>query len=173
MESLGTLINVIIITLAVITAGGFIWVKSSLDKIVKKRDEKHKKGRSTEYTQGGIVRTPDAITWEETLDEKEVFDGICVKYQVVAQFIPIFPLLGILGTVAGLILQMNTSGIEQMREALGTSMWTTFWGLVAAISLKLVDALFISNSINKMDNYFENFEQNYHMVRDKKDQETK
>lgn len=170
MSSLGSLINVIIMGLAIITVGGFCYVEYGIGKIRNTREERHKKNRTTEFTKGGIVKTPDAVTWEETLDEKEEFNGILVKYSVFSQFIPIFPLLGILGTVAGLIQQMD-AGIDQMREALGTSMWTTFWGLIAAIFLKLVDAIIVSKSINKMDNYFETFEQNYQMVRDKMEQE--
>ena len=76
-----------------------------------------------------------------------------------------FPLLGILGTVAGLIGQLGD--VEQMRAAMATSMWTTFWGLMAAIAFKCIDAFVVSPTVNKMQLYFETYEQSYHMLRDK------
>ena len=54
-----------------------------------------------------------------------------------------------------------------MRDALAVSMSTTFWGLIAAIILKVVDAVLVSKTVNKMSLYFETYEQSYQMVRDK------
>lgn len=175
MESLaiiiGHSINGIIIVFAVITIAGFAYVVMNLTKLKNSIDEKHKKSRSTEFTPGGIMKTPDAYTWEETLEYKEEYNKIQLVYSIFEQFVPIFPLLGILGTVAGLIQQLDN--IDQMRDALAVSMSTTFLGLIAAIVLKLADALLVSKSINKMEMYFDTFEQNYQMARDKHMLDTK
>ena len=169
MESLaiiiGHSINGIIIALAIITIAGFAYVVMNITKLRASIDEKHKKNRSTEFTPGGIQKTPDAYTWEETLEYKEEYNKVQLIYSTFEQFVPIFPLLGILGTVAGLI--------QQMREALAVSMSTTFLGLIAAVILKFVDAIFVSKTINSMEMYFENFEQNYQMARDKHMLDTK
>jgi biopolymer transport protein ExbB/TolQ len=169
MESLaiiiGKSINGIILGMAIITIAGFAYVVMKITKLQNTIAEKHKKNRSTEFTPGGIKKTPDAYTWEETLEYKEEFNKIQIIYSTFGQLVPIFPLLGILGTVAGLIQQLDD--IEKMKEALTLSMSTTFWGLVAAIVLKLADAILVSKTVNKMDQYFEIFEQNYQMAKDK------
>jgi len=169
MESLaiiiGNSINGIILFMAIITIAGFAYVVMKITKLQNTIAEKHKKNRSTEFTPGGIKKTPDAYTWEETLEYKEEFNKIQIIYSTFGQLVPIFPLLGILGTVAGLIQQLDD--IEKMKEALTLSMSTTFWGLVAAIVLKLADAILVSKTVNKMDQYFEVFEQNYQMAKDK------
>ena len=175
MESLaiiiGHSINVIIIALAVITIAGFAYVVMNITKLKASIDEKHKKNRSTEFTPGGIQKTPDAYTWEEILEYKEEYNKIQLIYQTFEQFVPIFPLLGILGTVAGLIQQLDH--IDQMRDALAVSMSTTFLGLIAAVVLKFVDAILVSKNVNSMEMYFDTFEQNYQMARDKHMLDTK
>jgi biopolymer transport protein ExbB/TolQ len=175
MESLaiiiGHSINGIIIALAVITIAGFAYVVMNFTKLKASIDEKHKKNRSTEFTPGGIQKTPDAYTWEEILEYKEEYNKIQLIYQTFEQFVPIFPLLGILGTVAGLIQQLDH--IDQMRDALAVSMSTTFLGLIAAVVLKFVDAILVSKNVNSMEMYFDTFEQNYQMARDKHMLDTK
>ena len=175
MESLaiiiGHSINGIIIALAVIIIAGFAYVVMNITKLKASIDEKHKKNRSTEFTPGGIQKTPDAYTWEEILEYKEEYNKIQLIYQTFEQFVPIFPLLGILGTVAGLIQQLDH--IDQMRDALAVSMSTTFLGLIAAVVLKFVDAILVSKNVNSMEMYFDTFEQNYQMARDKHMLDTK
>jgi biopolymer transport protein ExbB/TolQ len=73
--------------------------------------------------------------------------------------------LGILGTVAGLIEKLGN--IAEMESALSISMGTTFVGLLAAIFLKIIDAVWVNRSINKMTLFFDTFEQNYQMAKDK------
>ena len=175
MESLaiiiGHSINGIIIALAIITIAGFAYVVMNITKLRNTIDEKHKKNRSTEFTPGGIQKTPDAYTWEETLEYKEEYNKIQLIYSTFEQFVPILPLLGILGTVAGLIQQLDH--IDQMREALAVSMSTTFLGLIAAVVLKFADAILVSKTVNTMEMYFDTFEQNYQMARDKHMLDTK
>ncbi len=165
---IGSCINWIIAFLAVLTLIGFAWVVLDIGKLDGDMNSK-KKGRKKEYTEGGIKKEADVYTWEETLDYLESFNKIQLRYSMFEQFIPVFPLLGILGTVSGLIQQLGD--VEQMQAALATSMSTTFWGLIAAISLKIIDALLVSKSVNKKAIYFDMFEQNYQMVKDKFDQE--
>ena len=76
-----------------------------------------------------------------------------------------------MGTVAGLIQQLDH--IDQMRDALAVSMSTTFLGLIAAVVLKFVDAILVSKNVNSMEMYFDTFEQNYQMARDKHMLDTK
>ncbi|MBR4146217.1 MAG: MotA/TolQ/ExbB proton channel family protein [Lachnospiraceae bacterium] len=162
---IGNSINGLILVLAIITIAGFAYVVMNISKLQNTIDEKHKKKRSTEFTPGGIQKTPDAYTWEEILEYKEEYNKIQLIYATFEQFVPIFPLLGILGTVAGLIQHLDD--INKMKEALTLSMSTTFWGLIAAIVLKFADAILVSKTVNKMELYFDTFEQNYNMAKDK------
>ena len=175
MESLaiiiGHSINGIIIALAIITIAGFAYVVMNITKLRTGIEEKHKKSRSTEFTPGGIKKTPDAYTWEEVLEYKEEYNKIRLLYNTFEQFVPIFPLLGILGTVAGLIQQLDH--IDQMRDALAVSMSTTFLGLICAVALKIVDAILVSKTVSAMEMFFDTFEQNYQMARDKHILDTK
>ncbi len=167
---IGSSINWIILALAIITFGGFIYTYIRVGKIQNKIDADSKKsGGRKVYTGNGIMKEADVYSWEDILNNLETFNNVQIRYSIYEQFVPVFPLLGILGTVAGLIMQLGN--IDQMREALALSMSTTFWGLIAAISLKIVDAIWISTAVNKMSLEFDSFEQNYQMVKDKFEQE--
>lgn len=161
---IGNSINFIIAGLAIVTLGGFVYVLFRLAKL-DSDIESEKKGGRKDYVDGGIKKNPDAITWEDTLEHVGVFNSIQLTYSIFEQFVPVFPLLGILGTVAGLIQQLDN--VSEMRNALALSMSTTFWGLIAAILLKIIDAVWVSKAINKMGLYFDFYEQNYNMVKDK------
>lgn len=163
---IGNSINGLILVFFIITVVGFVVVVMNATKLQYTIEEKQKKKRSTEYTPGGIQKTPDAYSWEEMLEYKEEFNNkVQIIYSIFEQFVPIFPLLGILGTVAGLIQHLDD--ITKMQEALTLSMSTTFWGLIAAIVLKFTDAILVSKKVNKMEFYFDSFEQNYNMAKDK------
>ena len=163
---IGQCINWIIGILFLVTLGGLVWVVSGVGKLKLRMDNDRKKSRGRiDYTPNGYQRNPDTYTWEDTLGYLDEFNHIQLNYDIFEQFIPVFPLLGILGTVAGLIQQL--SDITKMQEALGMSMSTTFFGLLAAISLRIVDALWTSKNVNKMSMYFDTFEQNYQIARDK------
>lgn len=169
---IGSCINWVIFIFAIVTLGGLIFVAKETMDLKKKIDDDQKKNRTTKLRKDGIETTPDAYTWESVLAYEDEFNQTKIRYSLFGQFIPIFPLLGILGTVAGMIQQLD-AGIDEMKMAVTVSMSTTFWGLIAAIVLKFVDALFTSKEILKMDNFFDTFDQKYQMAKDKYDQDAK
>lgn len=75
------------------------------------------------------------------------------NYVVCSQIIAIFPLLGILGTVFGLV--MGGIDADMLLEGLSTALYTTLAGLVASIILKFIDAVFVGKKINLIDAKFE------------------
>ena len=102
------------------------------------------------------------IERSEVNDKKAEFDTICAKYTVSSMIIPVFPLLGILGTVAGLIKELGAaSNPELIYSALGVAMWSTFWGLIAAIVLKIVETVTVQSHIGVIENYFSNYDQSF------------
>ena len=98
---------------------------------------------------------------ENTYPLRKNFDELCAKYLVWAQMIPIFPLLGILGTVTGLIHQVNTQEATQIYASLDEALLTTLWGLVAAIVLKIVEAWFVQREINNIETVFNDYDIKY------------
>ena len=101
--------------------------------------------------------TPDTV---RGLEKK--FNEITLRHAVYVQLIPLFPLFGILGTVAGLIFQINAisnpSQFEGLISSLNLSLYSTFWGLVFAIILKAIDALLPSRTINSIELLFEDYD---------------
>lgn len=99
-----------------------------------------------EETDVAEVTTPDTIR-----NYEKEFNKTCAWYNVFSQLVPIFPLLGILGTVAGLILELKAQDVTAVFEALDVAMLSTLWGLVFAIILKAVIALGSARIINDVD----------------------
>ena len=90
--------------------------------------------------------TPDTIRELQT-----EFNKTCSWHEAFAQLIPLFPLFGIIGTVSGLILQLQAKDIDQLFQSLDSALGTTFWGLVFAIILKFIDALGPARTINETE----------------------
>ena len=160
------LIYVALAIMAAVTAGCFVTVVKGVNKINREIDEKKKKRRRVQYTQDGVQTISDAYTWAEVLGDLKEFSKPQIAYSIAEQLIPIFPLLGILGTVTGLIMQLQSGDLTALKEAMGTSMWTTFWGLLAAIALRLADAIFVSKKVTELELYFDMYEQEYQISKD-------
>jgi len=77
---------------------------------------------------------------------------------MLTQLIPIFPLLGILGTVAGLMLETKAGDIPAMLGSLDVALVTTFWGLIFAILLKIIEAVFPSRVIYDVEVMLDDFD---------------
>lgn len=91
--------------------------------------------------------TPDDIRELET-----AFNRTCSWHEALSQLIPLFPLFGILGTVAGLILKLSPdSGSSVLYESMNLALKSTFFGLVFAIILKFYDAVGPSRTISETE----------------------
>ncbi|MDO5148460.1 MAG: MotA/TolQ/ExbB proton channel family protein [Oscillospiraceae bacterium] len=87
---------------------------------------------------------------ESIKEVKSIFNSLCVWHTICAVSISIFPLLGVLGTVAGLILSVNAEGSDVL-NSLDVALETTFYGLLFAIILKFIDTLCPSMLIDRID----------------------
>ncbi len=107
----------------------------------------------------------NGMDWEE-------YDGLCREYQdkgrwysIFSTTIQIFPLLGILGTVAGLFLALNTgegiSNAADMFEGIRFALSSTVLGISAAAIFKVVDVVFISVYVNYIEDGLSRFQSNY------------
>ena len=85
-----------------------------------------------------------------TLDEEKVIDKkktlrearkkIAESYSLFHEAIGIFSLLGILGTVIGLIPMVGNLSDESVTQNFFIALTSTFWGLIFTITFKILDA---------------------------------
>lgn len=130
--------------------------KSRIEEALKRRNRVYTLNAESEEMEEnedeGAAITPDTIRKYET-----EFNRKCSWHEVLVQCIPIFPLLGILGTVAGLMMSQG-GGTTGMTESLDTALYTTFWGLVFAILLKAIEAVFPSRVIYDVEVMLDDFD---------------
>ena len=103
--------------------------------------------------------TPDTIRKYET-----EFNKKCSWHGVLVQCIPVFPLLGILGTVAGLMLQLQAEGMDAVMQSLDVALETTFWGLIFAVILKVIEAVFPARVISDVEVMLDDFDKKLNMA---------
>lgn len=130
--------------------GTMFSINMETQKIEEREDEK-------------IVITPSAIRSFETK-----FNEACSYHDILAQMIPLFPLLGILGTVAGLMTMVDPSAKDSLQNlymGVGSALSTTLYGLIAAIILKFTDALFTSRIINDVDVMIDDFDKKLELAK--------
>lgn len=73
-------------------------------------------------------------------------------YYAYVEIISIFPLLGMLGTVASLLSfsnQLQDGNLDAVKQNFFSALWTTFAGLVCAIVFKAIHALISSKVENR------------------------
>lgn len=101
------------------------------------------------------------VTPETVRNHETTFRKICSWYHVWEQFIPLFPLFGILGTVSGLMLQIAEQDIEKMFDSLDLALTSTWWGLIFAIFLKSLVALTSSRIIDDTETILEDYHKKF------------
>ena len=130
--------------------------RNRIDEAVSRRNKKW----GVNSSDGSIVDEDDedaAITPDTIRRYERDFNNACAWHSVIAQLIPIFPLLGILGTVAGLMLETNAMDLEGMISSIDTALSSTLFGLIFAIILKFVDAVFPARIIEDVEVMLEDY----------------
>ncbi len=152
---IGILIAVLLIVNAVQLAHQRTRIQDALNW--KKRSMSiNKKTRELQEHEEAENITPETIhTYEKE------FNKVCSGYNVLAQFIPVFPLLGILGTVSGLMLQVSSQDIASMTDSLDLALGSTWWGLVFAIFLKVLVAVTSNRIIEDVEILLEDYDKIY------------
>ena len=122
----------------------------------------------------GKVETEYTVKVEK--DWKE-FDSFCDNYQndsmlfsSVSLIIQIFPLLGLLGTVTGLFIAMNSnadwSNAQNLFEGVQFALSSTVLGILFAVIFKFVDIVFCSRYLNYIDDGIDRFRESYNVARE-------
>ena len=110
------------------------------------------RGNVTEYER----RTAADIDTVHAYESR--YNGSRSVYETVSQLIPIFPLMGILGTVAGIMGQTTAKDSAAIVGSLNIALSSTFYGLIAAITLKLIITLLNGRMINAVDNMLDAYD---------------
>ena len=129
---------------AVLAAFGRIEVRKSIYE-----EKLDKKGNVD--TTAAVKVSYDRKKLEET---RAFYNRIYSRYTVASQLISLFPLLGIFGTVLGLVTS-NLADIDSLVAGLSEALRTTFWGLVWAIILKAADAVVPGKLVTDIDAQFD------------------
>ena len=130
--------------------------KSRIDEAVTRRNKKW----GVDPEDGSVVAEDDvdaSITPDTIRQYEKDFNKDCALHNVYSQLIPVFPLLGIFGTVAGLMLEANAADLEGMMTSLDVALSSTFIALIFAIFLKIVDAVFPSRVIEDVEVMLEDY----------------
>lgn len=137
--------------------------KSRIDEAVNRNNQKY--GINTKSHNMVSEDDEDASVTPDTIRKYEMeFNKSCSIHSVISQLIPIFPLMGILGTVAALMLMVNAENIDRMLESLYTALDSTLFGLLFAIGLKTIDAFFPARIIEDIDVLLEDYNKKIELV---------
>ena len=110
------------------------------------------KGNVTEYERKTAADMDTVHAYENKYNESRSV------YETISQLIPVFPLMGILGTVAGIMKQTTAADSMAIVGSLNIALSSTFYGLIASIVLKLIVTLLNGRIINAVDNMLDAYD---------------
>ena len=116
-----------------------------------------KENKHVVVKEGTIVSERD---WAKLESVREDYRRTDQWYTWFTSLIQVFPLLGILGTVAGLYIAFQ-SGDMNIYDGVQFALSTTILGLIAAIIFKIVDAAFRALFVNSIEEGVDRFEKGY------------
>ncbi len=152
-----------------------IWVLYSLTSINRKFKEINTKSRGI-YKQTKTDSRVDAnsgylgydvhhdLDIEAMNDLREKYNSISGKYYSYVQSISLFPLMGLFGTVFGLIpglKAVNGGDLEALSASLSTALYSTLLGIFISIVLKLYVAYGPSRAALNIENNFAENDRRY------------
>lgn len=124
--------------------------------------ELKKSNNAKKEAKGRVEKTIEfesSRNWDEFDQFLEDYQKQGCWYSAFSLTIQIFPLLGILGTVAGLYLAMKNG--EDMYRGVELALSTTILGILFAVIYKIVDIIIVSTCINYIEDGINRYEKIY------------
>lgn len=172
LETITEPINVIILAALLIVFIGIMVSRSGfgriLDDIKRKKDnpEYRRTFNRSEKAMESVRR--DTVKFNAMDKPREEFDESCARYSAWVQMITLFPLLGLLGTIIGMIpglQEMAGSGnVDSLYSCLSVALTSTFYGLIASIFLKFITSCFVDTLVDKIDAIFVEYDRQLNIV---------
>ena len=105
--------------------------------------------------------------YREFSDFRKKYQKSIIFYDIFSQLIQLFTLLGILGTVAGLYIALNSNAVEGINiyEGVKFALSSTVFGLIGAVIFKFFDTIFTSPLVNYIDSGIEIYEKEYGVLK--------
>ena len=158
----GAFINIVIILIGVFVCYMLFKLGNDLDEQNRRFEDSFKikinikegvfnEDLNLENVTSSTVESKDINDW------KTEYDKLCTRYNTWTEMIPVLPLLGIFGTVSGLIGMVNTTEQAKMIDNLGIAMTSTWLALIITIALKVYVAVSISRKLYMCDVGYESF----------------
>ena len=112
-------------------------------------------GKFKKNSKGDLERTSvEVIERDDHEPLRKKFNAQFVEYNAHANMISVLPLLGLLGTVMGLIpglMWVKSGDFDHLYSSLSTALTSTWVGLVTSIWLKSYVSLKIGKIVNKVE----------------------
>ena len=165
-------LNTVIVLLGFVEIGLFFAAlfrlhhcKRTIEELNRNPDlRKIKVTRERRHIEKEYASTLD-VSWEEFDDFCGLYQKRMIVYSMFSLGIQIFPLLGILGTVAGLFISLQSmEGIpnsELLFDGVRFALSSTILGIVAAVIFKFFDIFLNSVYVNYIDDGIARFQDNY------------
>ena len=161
-ENMNYMIIAFGVLIAVLLVLNAVKLAQHKNRITDALNRKNTRGSVNKHTMEISEREEaESVTPETIRNYEKDFNEVCSTYNVLAQFIPLFPLFGILGTVSGLMLQVVSKDVETMFAALDLALSSTWFGLIFAIGLKVLVALTSTRIINDVENMLDDYDKKF------------
>lgn len=132
--------DAIIVLMAIWNWVRFVKVKGEADKVYNHFNLSDRianlNNEAKRALQENTKKEEEKLTAAELLDYREKMNK---HYALFSNFTTIFPLLGMLGTVIALIFMTDSIGTAAT-ESFFSALTSTFWGIIAALIFKILDA---------------------------------
>lgn len=133
-------------------------LKQTVEKAEAAKRKKTKEEAMVDKNGNLTVVSSTKLDKEQHESIRNDFEKQSVEYTMFVGFISILPLLGLLGTVWGLIPGLSAAqdgNMEKLYSSLSTALTSTFTGLIGTILLKFYVSVWPEKLINRIDMLFE------------------
>lgn len=131
-----------------------------------------RKSKGAKFILGGkyqeVKETYETKSWDEFEDCMKYYQDKGVWYSWYALTVQLFTLLGILGTVAGLFLALESGELngDNLYQGVSLALSSTVLGILITIIFKSIDIIVFSKLVYHIDSGIEIFEKSYKAMQD-------